>query len=233
MRSVKARLDDKKGNFEVLSYKFEKKKQNAESRMYLQAIQKIILHGHHEKTFFDKMKRVLGEYLIDKAVERATINTEDKNVNRSALLFKILDSAVDVSMKNNRLNKEVVNLMRKCVILYMIGVGINRQLVEEKMQNIANHLLNTDLQKPKHYLALMDIKQKPEEYLKDLLFNADLSSDSYQYNVSTLPKLQQTILFNPYYLDPSIIEMPKNYLDFISIYFRETCVICKSIPIHG
>lgn len=69
--------------------------------------------------------------------------------------------------------------------------------------------------------------------MKNLLFNADLNSELYNYNTMVLPKSPKSILFNPYSLNPSMIDLPKNYLDFISLYFKETCTVCKAIPSHG
>jgi Proteolysis_6 C-terminal len=221
------------GNYEVMSFKSQKKKMNAEKRLYCNAIQKIIISSQTDKSFLEKAKRLLNDYVRDKAVERITLSTTEKVFNKTSMLYKIYDTALEFSLKSPQLAEELLYILKKIAYIYAIGLGQVQDIKNEKMQAILMTLHDDSKCNVKNLLALFEIKKKPEEYFKEILFDSDLNEDNLEFQLDCNPLNEKPLLFNIYAVNPSIIELPKSYLDFVHKYFRSLCSRCKGLPSHG
>ena len=144
----------------------------------------------------------------------------------------MFDSAFENSLKNIQLYKEIIQILKKALLILAVGLSSSSSVHTDKVQQILEVLYDTETCTPKELLDLLEIRFKPEDFLKDLLFKADTSKYESKYSRDDVKKLKNTegVLFNLYPLSPCLIDLPKNYLDFISIYFKARCGICGQVP---
>ena len=236
MKSVKAQLQKERIDIEGL---FNGRKpsvnENPDKSLYNKAIQMILLHGEDEKGLLEKIKKLLSEYIIKKAIEKVSLNQEKSSYNSNKVLFKLLDSALELSLSNVQLYKEMIHLLKKIVIIWIICLSIHFPVRGDKTQRILQIIYDPETCTPKELLELLEIRIKPEDYLKDILFNADASLYQPNYSKEEVKKLKssQSILFSLYTINPSLIELPKTYLDFISHYYKSKCILCDQVPSDG
>lgn len=221
------------GSYEVMAFKSQKKKMNAEKRLYCSALQKIIISSQTDKSFLEKAKRLLTDFVRDKAIERITLSSTEKVINKTSMLYKIYDTALEFSLKSPQLTEELLYILKKIAYIYAIGLGQVQDVKNEKMQAILQTLHDEQKCNIKNLLALFEIKKKPEEYFKEVLFDSDLNEDSLEFQPDCHPLNEKPLLFNIYAVNPSIIELPKSYLDFVHRYFKNLCGRCKGLPSHG
>ena len=235
LKSVKTQLQtvEKEG---LWSDKDKNSSQNPEKYLYENALEIMVLYEHDHKLFVEKMRALLNNYIVKKSVEKFCLTHEKSSYNTDKLLFKVLDSALEISDKNGlQYTKELVYALKKIVLIWAIGLGISLPVRGDKIQRILQTLYDPETCTPKALLDFLEIYIRPEDFLKDVLLNASAINYEPNYSKEDCEKLKASdgALFNLYSINPSLCELPRTYLDFISKYYKAKCGLCNQVPTDG